>query len=232
MLRTTRGKNLVEMSIIIPARNEEAGIESVLQSVLALGLTDFEVIVVDGASVDGTAKVAEKYPVRVLLQPERHLGKGCGLRLGFFCSEGRKVVWIDADDTYPTAVVPRMVRELDTYDVVVCSRKFGKEHMPKFNRLGNWLFKVLIKSIYGFKGNDPCTGLYGIRKEYLERMSLTSARFAIEPEISIKVGRMKLKTLDIPIKYSPRVGDTKLNPIKVGFEDMWTIVRLVGWRPK
>ena len=222
----------METTIIVPTRNEALSIGATLSKIRNLGLRDFEVIVVDGASTDRTREIAREYSVRLLRQRPTELGKGRGLRAGFQVAKGRKVVWVDADDTYPLEAIPRMIRELDKYDVVVYSRKTGKEHMPKFNRFGNWLFKVLIKGLYGFKGNDPCTGLYGVRREYLGKMQLTSTHFAIEPEISIKAGRMKLKTLDVPIRYSLRTGTSKLNPIKVGFEDMWTIIKLIGWRLK
>jgi glycosyltransferase involved in cell wall biosynthesis len=222
----------METTIIIPTRNEVLSVGNTLRRLLALGLENCEIIVVDGASSDGTVEAAEKYPCRVVYQAASQLGKGMGLRMGFIHALGDKVIWTDADDTYPVEMIPRMVEELDNYDIVVCSRKYGKENMPKFNRFGNWLFKVLIQKLHGFKGNDPCTGLYGVRKEHLLSMRLTSTHFAIEPEISIKAGRMKLKTLDIPITYTPRAGDTKLNPIRVGFEDMWTIIKLIGWKPK
>ena len=61
-------------------------------------------------------------------------------------------------------------------------------------------------------------------------MRLSSHRFAIELEVSMKGSRMKLKTLDIPIEYRNRVGDAKLNGVVVGFEDLWTILRLIFWR--
>jgi len=222
----------METSIIVPTRNEESCIGKTLTDIFNLTLTNFEVLVVDGASTDRTTEIAKKYSVRIIKQPAHALGKGNGLRLGFRKAKGRKIVWVDADDTYPIQTIPRIIRELDRYDVVTYSRSKGKEHMPKFNRFGNWLFKVLIKTIYGFKGNDPCTGLYGTHKKFLRRMHLNSTHFAIEPEISIKAGRMKLRTLDIPIRYRPRIGQTKLNPIKVGFEDMWTIIKHIGWQPR
>lgn len=222
----------MEMSIVVPARDEEQSIGRTLEGILSLGLKDSEIIVVDGASSDRTVELVRKFPVRVAHQSPARLGKGNGLRLGFQRAKGKKVIWIDADETYPVSAIPAVALSLEEFDVVVCSRRFSKENVPKFNRFGNWLFKVLIRGIYGFEGSDPCTGLYGVRREHLKRMRLTSERFAIEPEISIKAGRMRLLTRDIPIRYKPRIGQSKLNPVKVGFEDMWTIIKFIGWRPK
>lgn len=222
----------MQTTIIVPARNDAKGLAVTLQKLSKLINADCEVVVVDGASTNGSVAVTRKYPVRTIQQTCDRLGKGRGLRLGIGQAKGDKVIWTDADDTYPLSVIPIMIKKLDQYDVVTCSRKFGKAHMPKFNRLGNWLFKMLIQKLHGFKGSDPCTGLYGIRREHLLRMHLTSARFAIEPEVSIKASHMQLRVLDLPITYAPRVGATKLNPIKAGFEDMWTIIKLIGWRPQ
>ncbi len=63
-------------------------------------------------------------------------------------------------------------------------------------------------------------------------MALKARRFAIEPEIAMKAGRMRLRMLDMPIEYRPRVGSAKLNAIKVGFEDLTTILKLIFWRER
>jgi len=90
----------------------------------------------------------------------------------------------------------------------------------------------LIRGIYGFTPQDPCTGLYAMKWQHLLRMRLASQRFAIEPEISIKAGRMGLKLYEFPIEYRARVGETKLNSIVVGLDDLWTIVKLIGWKAR
>ena len=222
----------IKTSVIIPAYNEEKGLPIVLYKLLGLSGDSYEVVVVDDGSSDRTVEIAKQYPIMVIGYKDNR-GKGCALRRAVRHAKGEDIIWADADDTYPIEVIPQMVEAMSNgYDVVVCSRVYGRENIPRFNRMGLWLFKVLIQRIYGFKPSDPCSGLYGVKKQYLERMGLTSKRFAIEPEISIKGGRMRLRTLEIPIKYKPRVGGSKLNGIKVGFEDLITILRLVFWKPR
>ena len=109
-------------------------------------------------------------------------------------------------------------------------KRNGRWNIPKFHRVGLWLFRVLICGIYGFKAFDPCTGLYGVKREHLINMKLRSRGFAIEPEVSIKCGRMGLRTLDMPIRYRRRLGNSKLNAMKTGFDDMFTIAKLLLWR--
>jgi len=219
----------VQNTIIIPAWREEKGLPIVLTKLLKVVDDSYEIIVVDDGSDDATAQVASQFPCQVI-RHEVNKGKGEALKTGIAHARGENIIWIDADDSYPAELIPEMVASFYNYDMVICSRKYGKENIPRFNRIGNFLFRQMIKRIYGFKPHDPCSGLYGAKKQYLDMMRISAHRFAIEPEISIKGSRMKLKMLDIPIEYRARVGDSKLNAVKVGIEDLWTILKLVPWR--
>lgn len=221
-----------QTSVIVPAYNEEDGIAVVLQKLSDVINDDinYEVIVVDDGSSDATSEVAGRFKLK-LIRHEVNRGKGEALKTGIAHARGDKIIWIDADDSYPAEFIPQMMESLNSYDIVVCSRKYGTDNIPRFNRLGNFIFRLMIKKIYGFKPYDPCSGLYGAKINCLKMMNISAQRFSIEPEISIKAGRMKLIMLDIPIEYRNRVGDTKLNSVKVGFEDLWTILRLIFWRP-
>jgi len=218
----------VTNAVIIPALNEEQGLPVVLGKIFSVIGGDYEVIVVDDGSTDRTPEVASRFPCRVV-RHEVNRGKAEALKTGIKNAISENIIWTDADDTYPVELIPQIANALNSYDVVVCSRRYGRENIPRFNRIGNWIFRTLINKIYGFRPFDPCTGLYGAKKHYLEAMNLASKRFAIEPEISIKGSRMKLRMLEIPIEYRARVGGTKLNAIRVGFEDLWTILKLIFW---
>lgn len=216
------------ISIVVPVYNEQQGLPVVLDKIFKVIDDTCEVIVVDDGSNDGTSEVTSQFPCRVIKHGTNR-GKGEALKTGITHAKGEGVIWIDADDTYPVQMIPKMAEALKTFDMIVCSRRYRLENIPWFNRIGNWLFRIFIKKIYGFPCFDPCTGLYGAKKCYLERMELKSRRFAIEPEISIKGSRMKLKIREFPIEYGKRLGTSKLNSLKVGFEDLWTILRLVCW---
>lgn len=218
-----------QTTIIVPAYNEEGGLSIVLGEIFKLLDDSYEVIVIDDGSTDRTWEVASQFPCRVI-RHEPNQGKGAALKTGIKNATGENMIWIDADDSYPVELIPKMTQALNEYDMVVCSRKYGRGNIPRFNRIGNWLFRTMIKNIYGFKPYDPCTGLYGAKKRYLQLMDLSSKRFAIEPEISIKGSRMKLRMLEIPITYRARVGSAKLSAIKVGFEDLWTILKFTFWK--
>ena len=222
----------ITTSVIVPVFNEEDGLPVILDKLFKL--REFknngcEVIVIDDGSTDGTGRVARQFPCR-LIKHEVNCGKGEALKTGIKHAQGSNVIWIDGDDTYPVEAIPQIVDALKNYDMVIASRTYGNKNIPRFNRLGNWIIRTMIKIIYGFKPHDPCSGLYGAKKFYLEMMALSSKNFAVEPEISIKGSRLKLKMLDIPIEYRPRIGNAKLNAIKAGFEDFKIILGLLFWR--
>jgi len=216
-------------TIIIPAYNEEKGLLVVLNKLFKIVDNRYEVIVVDDGSEDGTSKITNVFPVK-LIRHYINKGKGEAIITGANNALSDNIIFIDADDTYPVTTIPKMAEALLTYDMVIGSRKYGQHNIPRFNRLGNFFFRNSIRIIYGFKPYDPLTGLWGIKKQQIFRCKPT-VRFAPDAEICIKAARLKLHMFDIPITYTPRVGKTKLPPIKAGFEHLGLILRLIFWRP-
>ena len=216
-------------TIIIPAYNEEEGLPVVLNKIFKIIDETYEVIVVDDGSTDKTYQVASQFPCRII-KHEQNKGKGEAIKTGIKYSKGENIICIDADGTYPAELIPKMSKALADYDAVVGSRFYGKNNIPLFNRFGNWLFRNTIKIIYGFKPYDPLTGFWGIKKVYAKKI-LPIARFAPDAEMQMKAARMKLRMLDIPVTYRPRVGLTKLPPIRAGYEHIKLICSLVFWHP-
>lgn len=216
-------------TIIIPAYNEENGLPVVLKKLFEVVDNRYEIIVVDDGSEDDTSNITNLFPVK-LIRHDVNKGKGEAIMTGASNALNDNLIFIDADDTYPVTTIPKIAEALSKYDMVIGSRKYGQDNIPRFNRLGNFFFRNSIRVIYGFQPYDPLTGLWGIRKQQLFRCKPT-VRFAPDAEICIKAARLKLQMLDIPIIYTPRVGRTKLPPIKAGFEHLGLILSLIFWKP-
>lgn len=225
------GNGPITTTVIVPALNEQEGIAAVLERLCPVLDDSYQLIVVDDGSSDRTSEVAREFPCQVI-RHEVNRGKGEALKTGIWEAKGEAVIWLDADDTYPVEPIPEMAAALhDGYDLVFTSRQGGREEIPRFNRLGNSIFSWAVRTLYGFEGSDPCTGLGGVRKSHLTRMNLTGKRFTIDSEIALKAGRMGLRVLDMPIQYRERVGEAKLSAVKDGFQIGVGILAHLWWRP-
>jgi glycosyltransferase involved in cell wall biosynthesis len=208
------------VTIILPAYNEATALPTVLADVTAIVSAapagQYEVIVVDDGSTDGSVTIARSYPVRVI-RHRSNRGKGAAIRTGIARATGELIVVMDADATYPAQAIPRMVELLAQCDLVRCNRPRRTEAMPLVNQIGNRLFDSLLALSHGLDGSDHLSGLYALRREALLKMRLEAEGFDIEAEIGIKARVRGLRVITFPIEYNERLGAKKLNPWKDGF---------------
>lgn len=210
------------ITILLPAKNEEDGIESTfaalpLERLGELGYP-FEILVADGRSHDRTREVAERYGARVIQQ--LGTGKGRAVRSALDVAKGEYVVMLDADATYPAHAIPAFVALLDAgYDVVMGSRFTGmidEGAMKRVNRLGNHGLSLLATLLYGKRCTDVCTGMWGFRRELVRGLGLTATHFEIEAELFARAARGGLRLVEVPIHYTQREGMTKLGSVGDG----------------
>ena len=214
-----------DVSIIIPVYNEEEALPVVLTSLQSIIDETYEVIVVDDGSSDGSANIAASFPCK-LIKHEANLGKGAAMQTGIRASAGKKILFIDADNTYPVEYIPEMVRMMDSFDLVRGARVLGRNNIPLVNRLGNHLFDGVIRVLHSVEGDDVLSGMYGGGRESLSRLDLTSAGFDIEAEIGAKAKAHGLRITTVPITYTERIGEKKLKVIKDGFRILYRVFQL------
>jgi len=217
----------IETSIIIPAYNEESGLPLVLDSLRANGLFSppYEVIVVDDGSIDNTVGIAKEYPCRLLQHPHNR-GKGCAIRTGLISAQGKKVIFLDADNTYPVESIADFAKALDEYDLVRGARISDRHNMPLINRAGNIVFDGLIQILHSVPDNDLLSGMYGARLDRLLELELNTTGFEIEAEIVAKSYAHGFTTTTIPIAYAVRAGVKKLKPFHDGRRILYRLAQL------
>jgi len=219
-----------KISVIVPAYNEEAAVGMVVNEIQQTlkGKYDFEVLVVDDGSTDKTLEAAKKTKAKVL-RHERNQGKVAAIRTGIANSTGDIIVLTDADYTYPARYIPDFVDALETgADLVLGSRiQKGLDNIPSFNRLGNMLFSMMISYIGCVHISDGQTGYRAFRKRDFERLDVNAKGLEFETKMTVKAAKHGYNIAEVPIEYRPRVGKSKLNPIKDGYRMMKSLFSIL-----
>ncbi|MBV8396411.1 MAG: glycosyltransferase family 2 protein [Actinobacteria bacterium] len=219
----------MRVSFLIPAFNEAATIGDVLERVQALDL-DAQLIVVDDGSTDETAAIAERAGALVIRK--RNEGKGSAIRAAIPHIDGDIAVIQDADLEYDPAEVPSLIGPiLDGHaDVVFGSRLSGGRPQRVYlfwHLVGNRFLSLLTNVLYNTTLSDMETGYKAFRAEVIRTLDLTENKFGIEPEITAKVCRRKLRIYELPISYYGRsYEEGKKITWRDGFRAVWVLLRV------
>jgi glycosyltransferase involved in cell wall biosynthesis len=225
----------VRVSFIVPAYNEAATIVEVLDRVSELEL-DKQIVVVDDGSTDGTAELVERWRDGrdgVVLLRKNNGGKGSAVRAGIAHAEGDIAVIQDADLEYDPADVPALIEPIQRgyADVVFGSRLSGGRPQRAYlfwHLVGNRFLSLLTNVLYNTTLSDMETGYKAFRMEILRSLDLRQDDFGIEPEITAKICKRKLRVYELPIAY---YGRTYAEGKKITWRDGFKAIRvLVGVR--
>ena len=233
------------LSVVIPALNEEDGIQDIMARVLstrsslkAVNVQDLELIVVDDGSTDRTAELVTATDGVRLIRHVTNSGYGAALKTGFAAARGEWVGFLDADGTYPPEYYPALCQAVQEQnaDIVVGSRMAGTDsEMPVVRRLGNLIFARLVSVISAQSITDSASGMRVFRRSILERIYPLPDGLNLTPVMSIRALHEQLKMIEVPIPYSERVGRSKLNAVGDGLtfaqSIVWTALHYNPVRP-
>jgi glycosyltransferase involved in cell wall biosynthesis len=234
---------MAKLSVVIPAYNEAASIEGVLQRVLAAPVADKEVIVVDDCSTDGTGEIlgrlSRSLPIRVIRQP-RNRGKGAAVRAGFAAATGDILLIQDADleydpDDYPLLMEPILEGKAE----VVLGSRFLLER-PKFltrggdpffsHYIGNKVIIWLTNLLYAFHATDYEGCYKAFTRQVIRDTPMEAEGFEFDNELVCKLLRRRKRIVEVPIRYHPRLyAQGKKIRWYHGARMVWTILK---WRFK
>jgi glycosyltransferase involved in cell wall biosynthesis len=221
----------MRVSFLVPAYNEAATIEALLDAVWALDL-EKQIVVVDDGSTDGTGELVERWREGrggVVLVRQRNRGKGSAVRAAIPHADGDIAVIQDADLEYDPTDVPALIEPIEraVADVVYGSRLSGGRPQRAYlfwHLVGNRFLSLLTNLLYNTTLSDMETGYKAFRTEVLRSLDLHQDGFGIEPEITAKVCRQKLRVYELPIAY---YGRTYAEGKKITWRDGFKAVRVL-----
>jgi len=201
----------MKLSVVVAAFDERATIAEVIRRVQAVDVgLDKEIIVVDDGSADGTREILQAlaFPELKLALHGKNRGKGAALRTGFAKAEGDIVLVQDADLEYDPREYSRLLEPIldGRADVVYGSRFLGGPHRVLYfwHYVGNRFLTTFSNMLSNLNLTDMETCYKVFRREVLGKIELKSSRFGFEPEITMKVAKLKCRVYEVPISYSGR----------------------------
>lgn len=232
---------MLKAVVIIPTYNEIDNISIAIEKVLSLG-ENFDILVVDDNSPDGTAEVVKgfvsKYSNRVFLEIKNiKEGLGKAYTLGFSWAMARNYEYIfemDADLSHDPNDLVRMYNELQNIncDVVIGSRYINGINVvnwPLSRIILSYFASIYSRVITGLPVKDATSGFVGFKREVLEKMNLSSILFngyAFQIELKFKAFKNNFKILEIPIIFRDRVhGESKMSG-NIIFEAVFGLIKL------
>ena len=194
----------------------------------------YEILVVDDASTDGTAELAEQFardcwqcPVRVIRCPERR-GAGAARKVGIRHARGEIVVMLDADGTYPAESSRSCSATFPAYDQVNGARTSEQGTLPWLRRPAKWFIRKLACYLTGHKIPDLNTGLKAFKREVDAALAVGRARrLQLRDHHDPGLSDQRLRGEVRAHAYRPRIGRSKFHPIKDTLLYLSTVLRMV-----
>jgi glycosyltransferase involved in cell wall biosynthesis len=215
----------IQLSIILPARNEAASLEALLNE-LRYSYPTAEIMVVDDGSTDATATICAQLSVLRVAHPYS-LGNGAAIKSGARAAHGNVLVFMDADGQHKVSDIACLLTELEEgYDMVVGARQSGSQ--ANIGRgLANGFYNRLASYMTGRKVEDLTSGFRAVRaKKFREFLYLLPNGFSYPTTITMAFFRAGYSVVYVPIHTPKRTGKSHLHPIKDGIRFLLIIFKV------
>ena len=227
----------LKLNVIIPCYNEKNTIEIILDKVLNVNIepNKKKIIVIDDNSNDGSRDILKKYENKndiEILYHEQNYGKGKAIRSGLTKVEEGLVLIQDADLEYNPRDYKKLLKPFEeaNADVVYGSRFLGGQEYSRIHYFWHFIANKILTFLCNFFTNlnmtDMETGYKVFKKEHIDKIDLLEDSFGIEPELTIKLAKQKLRFFEVPISYNGRSYDEgKKIGLRDAFKAIYCIVK-------
>jgi dolichol-phosphate mannosyltransferase len=197
----------MDLSVVLPVINEAENVRVLIprmREALGREAIDFEVLVVDGGSSDGTAEAATALGARVLKEQRR--GYAGALETGFSAASGDYVVTLDADMSHEPYFIAKLWRAREQADIVIASRytRGGVAYTSLSRKVLSRLLNIWMQRALSMPVRDMSSGFRLYRRAALEGLHLESRNFEVLEEILVKAYANGFSIAEVPFTYFPR----------------------------
>jgi len=217
----------VEVSVVIPAFNEEETIGDVVARIRRVG-PGFEILVVDDGSSDATAERAKAAGATVIRNPY-NLGNGASVKMACLRAKGDVIVMLDADGQHPAEAIPMLLADIGDYDMCVGART-SLSKTSRFRDLGNFALNHLASWISGTKVVDLTSGFRAIKRDLLlEYIHLFPTRYSYPTTITMAMlqGNHFVKYVPVDTIQKREFGTSNIRPVHDFLRFVRIMIRLV-----
>ncbi len=222
----TENTKKISLSVFFPCYNEAGNITRLVeqtQQILPQVSDDYEIIIVNDGSRDGTAEIADNLAeknerVRVI-HHDTNKGYGCALRSGFTAASKEYVFYTDGDGQFDITEIAKVVELMTTIeggcDIVSCYRANRSEGVIR--KLNSWCWSSLISIMFNMSYKDVDCAFKLYKRQIFDDFDLKSAGALIDTEILARAARKGCKIIQMPVRHYPRCygSSTGANPLVI-----------------
>lgn len=231
----------MSFSVILPTLNENGHIIKLIEEIskiFNLNKKDFEIIVVDDNSNDGTYESVKKHQtnnsyLKVILRKDKKKNLANSINDGIIHSKYENIIWMDADFQHPPKYIKDFILKCENFDVVISSR-FLQESRRYFNNSSlekeinenqSYIFNKLCRKILFEDITDYTSGYICVKKKFFKKYKLHGYYGDYFLDMIAKFKKDKLNILEIPFKDDIRASGESKTVVMINFKYLYTCFR-------
>jgi len=227
---------MVSISVFFPCYNEQANVGRTVEKALEVMQkldADFEAIIVDDGSSDGTGRIADEISGRdgrvKVVRHQNNLGYGAALQSGFKAATKELVFYTDGDGQFDISEMPPLLDLMEKYDIVSCYRLNRQDSIIR--KINGWCWTRLVCLMFGLKVRDIDCAFKLYKREIFDKIELSSTGALIDAEILARASLKGYRITQKGVHHYPRTSGTQsgasLRVILRAFKELFKLQRRI-----